>query len=100
MIPRNKITDSRFGKPKAFTEIKHMHEGKPTRLESKRCVRCHYDVAEQSLVDYIKDHDITEKIKGGQVGIQINQLKTHTFSKMIVHRGSLDDCIAWDVIWS
>lgn len=88
MIPKKKITDPRSDRPKAYQEIKHEHEGKPTRLQEKKCQRCHFDVAENSLVDYIKNHTGLEKTDG------------KVFSKLKVVRGSLDDCIGWITLWS
>ena len=93
MIPQKLVIDSMMDKPKAFQEIKHSHDGKPTRLESKQCDRCHFDIAEQSLIDKIKQLKPTDKTKD-KAG------KVYTFKEIRVHRGRFDDCVAWDIIWS
>lgn len=80
-----------FEKSKAYEEIKHQHEGKPTRLESKQCQRCKFDVAELSMVDFIKNLNVTKPF--------VDPDGSHTFVKMVVHRGHLDDCVSWDTLW-
>lgn len=85
------------GKPKAFEEIKHNHDDGSTPLQMKLCERCHFDIAEKSLVDHIKKHTDTEKTKGpkAETGIMID----FTFSKLFVHRGKFDDVIGWSTTW-
>jgi len=72
-----KITDSMVGKPKAFEEIQHNHSTEPTALQMKKCERCHYDVAENS----IPKKEFKQRNK--------------TITKITIFRGSLDDCIGW-----
>jgi len=93
LISKGKIKDAMDGKPKAYEEIKHQHTGEPTRLEGKTCQRCHYDVAEQSFVDYVKKHDDSETTT--------QRKSTHVFKflDITVHRGRFDDVVAWDVQW-
>jgi len=96
LIPENKIIDSMKGKPKAFQEIKHDHDGDGTPLEIKKCQRCHFDIAEKSLVDEIKllkpDAKTTFKpLSGPSV--------TMAFVNLKVHRGRFDDCIGWSYTW-
>lgn len=97
MIPNAKIKDMMGDKQKAFLEIEHSHTGKPTSLQGRQCQRCHFDVAEQSLVDYIKNHTGLEKTKSkNSAGV----METYTFKELQVKRGSLDDCIGWIILWS
>lgn len=98
MIEKEKFFDLMDGKPKAFEEIKHIHDGEPTRLELKTCERCKYDTSEKSLEDKkksIKDDETTPTWKpDGTPGPRAS------LKKMTVVRGKLDDCIGWAAEWS
>ena len=96
MIPQNKIVESIKGL-KAYQEIKHTHENNPTPLQTKQCQRCHFDIAESSLEDYIKNHDGKEQTK---MTTPSGQTLTKDFKKLQIIRGSLDDCIGWVSEWS
>jgi len=79
--------------PKAFEEIKHTgHGDNPTRLETKQCQRCKFDVAENSLTDKIKS--LSDKSKSVNAsGAPV------TFKMLTVVRGRFDDCIGWTIQW-
>jgi len=90
------IMDDRMEKPKAFQEIKHDHRGKSTRLQEKRCERCRYDTAEESLTAFIEEHKDTDKTTDNSTGAK----RTYTFKSLVVHRGSFDDVMGWTILWS
>jgi len=96
LIPKEKIVDS-VSTEKAFQEIKHDHEGGGTRLQKVRCERCHYDRAEQSLIDYIKGHSGKETMKAKDIN---GVMKTYVFKNISVARGRYDDCMGWSTGWS
>ena len=92
------IVDSTTGKEKAFLLLLHdEHGNNPNALQKKNCKRCHYDVAEQSLIDYIKDHKGNEKFSGEDA---TGKARVFVFQNLKVVRGSLDDCIGWNTSWS
>lgn len=85
------------GESKAFEEIKHQHNENPSRLQIKKCERCHFDIAEASLVEFIKDHTGQEKMTAKTLS---GAVQNTTFQNLKVVRGSLDDCIGWITNWS
>lgn len=86
------------GKSKAFEELTHSHEGKPTRLQEKQCERCRYDVREVSLLEFIKTHSDKDTHKDKMTPTSLTVV--HNFVELKVFRGSLDDCIGWSTKWS
>lgn len=97
MIQKEKFFDSRDDKPKAFEEIQHIHKEDPTRLQSKECDRCRYDLRELSMQEKkesIKDNETTSTIKpDGTPGPRAS------LRKMTVVRGRFDDVIGWALEW-
>jgi len=92
MIPRNKIIDPRFGKKKAFEDMKHnSHSNNPNRLEQIECTRCTFDIREKSMDDKIKSMNGNETTKSNGL--------TLTFKDIKIIRGKYDDVIGWTLIW-
>jgi len=96
MIPQSKIEDV-APKNKAYQEVKHEHQGEPTRLQLRTCQRCRFDTAEKSLDDKIKGMTGTETTKAKNPS---GTTATYTFKKLMVVRGRLDDCVGWTLTWS
>lgn len=87
------IVDSMYGKSKIFELVSHdSHGEKPNPLEKKQCQRCRYDVAENSLLEKIKELSPNDTIKFENT--------TQKFSGLKVVRGNLDDCQGWLMEWS
>ena len=95
VINKNKLTDERKGKDKAFQEIAHSHQENPTRGQSLDCIRCIYDAREKSLEDFILNTSNTATHKFRESGA----MKTRTLKKLKVLRGKHDDCMGWIGQW-
>ncbi len=97
MIPDNKLQDPMKDQPKAYEGIDHNHTDNPTLIETKKCDRCKFDTAEQSLTDKMKAFSDTTKTKFKDAnGVE----KEATIKKLIVKRGKFDDCQGWVMLWS
>jgi len=97
LIPDNKFEDVMKNKPKAFEEIEHIHKKTPTRLQSKQCDRCKFDLRELSME--AKKEELETNTKTNMIK-KDGSTVVKTIKNMKVHRGGFDDVIGWSLEWS
>lgn len=91
---KDKLTDKKFNKSKAFEDIKCNHKTY-TALTLAKCKRCQFNIREieaENLINNLNGNEQTEVMND-------DVLETQILHSLVIKRGSLDDVQAFEWSW-